>query len=299
MSNNITLFTEEIALLDEVYKRASLTSILDGNNELAEMTQYSHEFKIPKIDMDGLGDYSRTDGYAEGSVTLDFETKAPNYDRGRVFKVNEMDNIETVRLAFGRLSGEFIRTKAVPELDAFRFAKYASYAPNSNKVAANLSDGAGWVSAISTATVALDEGEVPIEGRHLFLTSAGATAINNLDTTKSRAILERFADFTIVPQARFYSAIDLKKGKVYTPTGASDPVDETAGGYAKASGAKDINFLVVTNGSQIQYLKNVVNKIIDPMTNQDDDQWKFFYHLYGICEAYNNKKSGIYLHTKA
>lgn len=290
MSNSITLFTEEIALLDEVYKRASLTGILDGNNDLASMTQYSHEFKIPKMDMDGLGDYSRTSGYVEGSVTLDFETKAPNYDRGRVFKVNEMDDIETVRLAFGRLSGEFIRTKAVPELDAFRFAKYASYAPGSNKDTGTLSSGADWVGAISAAIVTQDDEEVPVEGRNLFLTSTGATAINNLDLTTSRAILDRFASVTVVPQPRFYSAIELLDGS---------SVGETAGGFAKADGGKDINFLIVTNGCQIQYLKNVVNKIIDPMTNQDDDQWKFFYHLYGICEAYNNKKNGIYLHTKA
>ena len=299
MPNNITLFTEEIALLDEVYKRASLTAVLDGNSDLAAMTQYSHEFKIPKLNMDGLGDYSRTDGYAEGSVTLDFETKAPNYDRGRVFKVNDMDDMETVRLAFGRLSGEFIRTKAVPELDAFRFAKYASYAPNTNKVAANLTTGDAWVSALSTATTVMDDEEVPVEGRHLFLTSTGATLVNNLDTTKSRAILDRFADFTVVPQPRFFSAIKMLSGKVYTPEGASDPVDETAGGYEKATGAKDLNFLIVTNGAQIQYMKNVVNKIIDPITNQDDDQWKFFYHLYGITEAYNNKKNGIYVHTAA
>ena len=288
MANNITLFKEYVALLDEVYKRASLTAVLDGNNELATLTQYSHEFLIPKMDMDGLGDYSRTNGYVEGSVTLDFETKAPNYDRGRVFKVNAMDDIETVRIAFGRLSGEFIRTKAVPELDAFRFAQYAVKA--GNKVAANLSTGTDWVDALSTATTVMDDAEVSVEGRHLFLTSTGATIINNLDTTKSRAILDRFADFTIVPQPRFYSAINLLDG---TTTG------EEAGGFAKATAGKNMNFLIVTDGAQIQYLKNVVNKIIDPMTNQEDDQWKFFYHLYGICDAYNNKVNGIYAHTAA
>ena len=297
MANNIELFKEYIDLLDEVYKRASLTSILDGESELAQKVNGAHEFKIPKIEMDGLGDYSRTNGYAEGSVTLDFETKAPNYDRGRVFKVNEMDNVESAGLAFGRLSGEFIRTKAVPELDAFRFAKYASYAPSDNKVAADLSSGADWVDALSKAIVDQDDEEVTVEGRNLFITSTGATAINNLDLTTSRAILDRFANVVVVPQPRFYSAISLKAGKVITVD--DQQVDETAGGYVKASAGKDINFLIVTNGCQIQFMKNVVNKIIDPDTNQEDDQWKFFYHLYGICEAYNNKKNGIYLHTKA
>ena len=183
MANNITLFTEEIALLDEVYKRASLTAVLDGNSDLAAMTQYSHEFKIPKLNMDGLGDYSRTNGYAEGSVTLDFETKAPNYDRGRVFKVNDMDDMETVRLAFGRLSGEFIRTKAVPELDAFRFAKYASYAPNTNKVAANLATGDAWVSALSTATTVMDDDvtfSLPAPVQHLSITLTPQRAVQSL-----------------------------------------------------------------------------------------------------------------------
>ena len=34
---------------------------------------------------------------------------------------------ETAGIAFGRLSGEFIRTRVVPELDAFRLAQYASF----------------------------------------------------------------------------------------------------------------------------------------------------------------------------
>ena len=31
-------------------------------------------------------------------------------------------------MAFGTLAGEFIRTKVVPEVDAYRFSKYASTA---------------------------------------------------------------------------------------------------------------------------------------------------------------------------
>ena len=49
-----------------------------------------------------------------------------NYDRGRKFSVDAMDNEETAGLAFGKLASEFIRTKAVPEMDAVRFASYAA-----------------------------------------------------------------------------------------------------------------------------------------------------------------------------
>ena len=49
-----------------------------------------------------------------------------NFDRGRMFTVDNMDNAETAGLAFGRLASEFIRTKVAPEVDAFRFASYGA-----------------------------------------------------------------------------------------------------------------------------------------------------------------------------
>ena len=39
-----------------------------------------------------------------------------------------MDNMETIDTAFGQLAGEFIRTKVVAEIDAYRMAKLASKA---------------------------------------------------------------------------------------------------------------------------------------------------------------------------
>ena len=118
MANAITKFKNYIDLLDEVYKNASLTSVLDGDQSLVRAGANANEIVIPKISMDGLGDYSRNGGYVGGSVTLTNETVAFNYDRGRSFSVDAMDDEETAGVAFGRLSSEFIRTKTVPEMDA-------------------------------------------------------------------------------------------------------------------------------------------------------------------------------------
>ena len=114
-----------VPILDEIYKLASLTAKLDGNPEWARTGANANELIIPKLSMQGLGDYSRNGGYVSGDVTLTNETVNCNFDRGRMFTVDYMDNLETAGIAFGRLAGEFIRTKVVPELDAFRFAKYA------------------------------------------------------------------------------------------------------------------------------------------------------------------------------
>ena len=141
MANAITLFKKYTDLLDEVYQYASVSSVLDGDNRLVRMGANTNEIVIPKMSMDGLADYSRASGYVAGDVTLTNETVTFNYDRGRSFTVDAMDNEETAGVAFGQLSAEFIRTKAAPEIDAFRFATYAGISGISSAAAAAITTG--------------------------------------------------------------------------------------------------------------------------------------------------------------
>lgn len=290
MPNAITLAKTFIPVLDKVYKLASLTAKLDGAAELARQGANANEMIIPKLSMQGLGDYSRNGGYVNGDVTLTNETVACNFDRGRMFNVDVMDDIETAGIAFGQLAGEFIRTKVVPELDAFRFASYAGI-EGISKVAAGaaLADGAAVIAALRTATTKMDEDEVPYEDRHLFITPTLHGMVQDLDTNKSKEVLGRFASVTLVPQTRFYTAIDQKSG------GSG----EEAGGYAKADGAKNINFMVIHKPAVIQFEKHVAPKIITPEQNQTADGYKFGYRNVGIADAYENKLAGIYLHHAA
>lgn len=302
MANSIALAKQFVAMLDEVYKVASLTSDLDGAAELVRAGANANELIIPKLDMSGLGDYSRNSGYVDGDVTLTNETVQCNFDRGRMFTVDNMDNQETANIAFGRLAGEFIRTKVVPELDAFRFAKYAG-TTDISKVAtgATLSDGAAVIAALRAAITKMDEDEVPTEQRYLYITPTLHGLVQDMDTTKSREVLTRFAKVVDVPQSRFYTAIAQKSGKIIT-TGQGDgasTVDETAGGYTKATDAKDINFMVIHKPAVIQFQKHVAPKFISPDQNQTADAWKYGYRNVGIADAYENKVAGIYLHHKA
>lgn len=291
MANAITKFKKYIDQLDEVYQLASLTSVLDSPRELARQGANANEIIIPKISMDGLADYSRNGGYVSGDVTLTNETVTFNYDRGRSFTVDAMDNEETAGVAFGRLAAEFLRTKVVPELDAFRFATIAGTTGISKVAAgATLENGAAVIAALRAATTAMDEAEVPYEDRYLFITPTLDGYIQDMDTTKSKEVVSRFARKVLVPQTRFYTAIDLKDG---TTSG------EEAGGFAKATTGKDINFLAIHKPAIMQYSKHTVNKVISPDLNQTSDGWKFFYRSYGLEDVYENKVSGIYLHHKA
>ena len=287
MPNNIEKFKKYVPLLDEVYKQAALTSVLDSDAELAQAGANANEIIIPKIDMDGLGAYDRNSGYTNGDATLTNETVRFNYERGRMFSIDSMDDEETAGLAYGKLAGEFIRTKVAPEGDAFRFAKYSEKAGTKKEEA--LANGKAVVDALRTAVTAMDEAEVSYENRFLFITPTLKGMIEDLDTTKSREVLAKFAGIVEVPQTRFYTAIDLLSGKD----------SENKGGYKKNANGKELNFLIVEKSAILQYNKHIAPKVVSPEQNQNADAWKFGYRKYGLADVYENKTAGVYVSHKA
>ena len=337
--NNISLFKKYVDLLDEVYKAGSCTNILDGSTALVRAGANANEIVIPKISTEGLADYSRNGGYVSRNTAFTNETVAFNYDRGGKFSVDAMDNEETAGLAFGSLAADFVRTQTVPELDAFRFATYASE-PMISSASGTLASGEAVLAALVSAQNTLDEDEVSPEGRYLFITPTLYNLAQNVDTYKSKAVFDGFAGVSKVPQSRFYTAIDMldgtsegetaggyrkgtdhyevtksepddwsanyanyytKSGSGYTAvTGGSAPSWAAETYYAKtASAGKDINFMIIEKSAVIQYPKHTVNKVISPEENQFSDSWMFFFRAYGLAAIYENRVAGIYLHHKA
>lgn len=284
MANTIALRKAYSTMLDEVYKLSSLTSVLDGPNDLVKEGVNANEILIPKMSMQGLANYNKQTGYVAGDVTLEYETKKCSYDRGRMFTIDAMDNIESAGVAFGRLSGVFLRTQVVPELDAYRLASYAQI-PGITTVPADLSDGKQALAALRAARGQIENSEADISTCYLFINPVIHGMIDDLDTTASKKAIEGFAGIIKVPQGRFYSKIDL----------AADG----AGGYTKNASGKNINFMIIDKQAVLQYQKHVVPKIITPEANQDADAWKFGYRTMGIAEYFDNKKDGIYVHTVA
>lgn len=276
MPNNIALRKQYSTLLDEVYKLASLTSILDGPNNLVKEGANANEILIPKMDMSGLANYDKNTGYADGTVNLEYETKKCDYDRGRMFVVDSMDNQESAGIAFGQLSGEFLRTKVVPELDSYRLAKYAGFA--GGKANAVLADGKAGIAALRVAKTAIKNAEAKTETCILYISVGLKGAIEDLDTTASKKVLEGWAGVVEVPDSRF-----------------NDKVTLTDNGYTAAG--NPINFLIVDKNAVIQHQKHTVGKIITPEQNQTADAWKFGYRTVGMAEAKDNKLNAIYVHT--
>ena len=144
--NNIELSTVYLPLLDEKYQVECKTSILDGDETTVRKAK-NGEIKIAKLDMDGLGDFSRNSGYTHGSTSFTWETVKYDRERSQDLRIDRLDNDESIEAPFAKLAGEFMRTKVAPETDAARIAKLCGTTGISKK-SENLTTGAQVVSAL-------------------------------------------------------------------------------------------------------------------------------------------------------
>lgn len=288
MANSIEYAKKFVPVIDRIYKLGSYTSGLDSKTEL-DFTGVN-EVKILKITTTGLGDYSRTNGYPKGDITVSWETIKLEEERGKELSIDRMDNEETLGMAFGEVTSQFIKNYVNPELDAYRFAKYAS------TPGVLTTDGAALtkdtiIPALDAAILEMDNKEVPAENRVLYMSTnlrpIFAQAVNR-SYGSDKAISNVVDSYNGIPiiyvvPTRFYTGITLNSG-------------ETAFGYAKDEAAKDINFMLVYKPAVMQAVKFAMPKVFTPDENQEKDMWKFQLRIYHDAYIYENKAAGVYVH---
>lgn len=285
MANSIAYAEKFVPVIDGLYKKASLTSPLDATTKL-DFTG-TNTVKVLKVATTGLGDYSRNTGFPEGDVNVTWEALQLTEERGKEMSIDRMDDEETLGQAFGMAMSEFIRLHVAPEVDAYRFYKYAT-ADGIGSATGALADGEAVLKAIDAASAALDANEAP-EKRILYVSSAikpllmGAVARQFGSDGNVSRVLTQYNDMPIVyvPQSRFNTGITLNDG--------------SAGWGFTANGAA-INFLMVCPDSVMQATKMALPKVFTPDENQSKDAWKFQYRLYHDAMVYENKAGGIYVH---
>ena len=292
MPNTFTLAQAFLPLLDEVYKVSSRTAVLDAMANRLRFVN-ANTVQIFTTAMDGLADYNRNTGFVDGDVTGEWKNYVLEQDRGRSFMVDDMDDEETIRMAFGTLVSEFIRTRVVPEVDAYTFAKIAG-TEGILSASADITGSSDIAKMIDEADGALSEEEGPTEGRILFISEKAYSALVS-GTARNIANGEGKIDNGItnyngktiirVPQNRFNTAINM--------------ASSGTGGFTPATDGYGINFLLMHPTAVSKVVKHVKPRIFSPDTNQKADAWKFDYRVYHDTFVMENKKKGIYLHRAA
>lgn len=296
MANSIELIQKYVPLLDAKYAAESKSSVLDVQSDLIRETANAKSVLIPKMVLQGLGNYDRASGFIKGNVTLEWVTHTFTQDRGRTFMIDAMDNEETAMVAFASLSGEFIRTQVAPELDAYRFSTYSAKAGNSVEEALTKDN---VITAIDTAIGTLDDAEVPETDRVLFVSVSTYNLMKNstelakrFDVQASNSNVDRrietFDGMQVVkvPSTRFKTAYVFNDGKT---------AGQENGGFTPDINAKAINFMLVSKSAVVQIVKLALPRVFTPEVNQEAHAWKFDYRLYHDAWVLDNKKDGIYV----
>lgn len=295
--------------LDTVLALESKTNVLVNGDKFIDLDfKEAGYVKVMSILMDGLSDYYRVnnglgsanngystypsnDGYKIGNVEATWELFKLDYDRGKQFRVDNMDNEETAGKTIGALLTEFLRTRVVPEIDAVRFSKMVAKTSTTlgNRVVENISDNA-IIGKFNTAYKWLAEHEVPAEDQVIFVSNEVMLQIRNtteLYKRLSQAEYKGDVTFTIetyegrpiieVPDNRFFSNV---------VTGAN--------GYYAGDGSKLINFIVCSKKCVVPVVKLEKSKIWTPEQVQDFDGYKVNFRLYHDVLVPKNKIAGVY-----
>ena len=112
-----------VRALAAITARRAVSGCLNSPRRMAHAGRNAKETMIPKIEITGLGDYTRNVGYKTGSIAYEFETMTFNYDRGIRLLADVMDVEEAGVLdCFVEAGSELQREQVAPEADAFCFA---------------------------------------------------------------------------------------------------------------------------------------------------------------------------------
>lgn len=298
-----TIFQQQ---LDKIAVQEAVTGWMDAN---AGQVKYNggSEVKIPKMALQGMGDYDIDNGYQQGAVTLTYQTREMTQDRGRLFNLDprEVDETNFVATA-GNVMGEFQRTFVIPEIDAYRLSKVASDAITANKagmIEYGYTPGATGTSSLRKLKEAIKA--VRDMGYN------GPLVCHATETFKMELELEMAKQLTaitfskggiqtqvpgvdtvpIIPTAsnRMYTAITIYDGKT---TG------QEAGGYVKGTTAKDMNFILMARQVPIAITKLDTLRIFDPLTNQGKNAWQLDYRRFHDLWTLDNKINGVFVNIK-
>ena len=247
------------------------------------------EIKIPKLDMQGLGDYSRSEGYAPGTVSLEYETRTMTQDRGRQFMLDSMDVNESNFVAnASNVMSTFQANYVVPEIDAYRYSKIASLLIEETKNNVVLATGGN---AITKANI-LDLLDADIEAIQdvvgdipliITMSTPCRTFLNNAIDKKLDA--NTFTNGKINTKVSMYNNIPIigvpssrMKTKYTFRDGRTS--GQEVGGFVAADDAKNINWLITPVKAPIAVSKTDKVRIFDPNVYQGADAWSLDYRKY-------------------
>ena len=271
--NEISYASKWAGELDKMYVQKSATGFL-ADNVLRAKFVGARTVVIPDIDFEGLVDYDRDGGFSGSSMSVSNETHQLKMDRARSISIDREDLDETgIANLAGQVLGEFVRTKVVPETDAYVISELTKKAI-ANSQTVEWSDETPY-KLFSDIVARVQDAAGYDEELVCFVDKTAYHALKNSD------------EFT-----RHIEVSDFKQGDINLKVKSVDGADENnmTGGFKAAEGASDVHMLILPKKAASLVKKTEKLRVFSPEQNPEADAYKFDYRIYYDLLV---KKSGI------
>lgn len=294
--------------LDKALVQEAQTSFF-ADNALRSKFVGARTVLIPDVDMQGLGNYDRDDGFVTGVLTVSSESYTMAMDRGRSFQLDREDNDETgIANLAGQVMGEFVRTRVVPELDAYVLSKLATLATTKSQTVTGtvasqiykmITEAINKVQAVagySEPLVCFVDSTV----WGALMNTTEVTRQINVGEFKKGSVntkVKYLNDVPIIPVSddRMKTAYTFYDG--VTDDSGSSGADQTVGGFVPATGAKKIGILVLPRRAASLVKKSERIRTFTPEQNQKADAYLFQYRIYYDLFVKTSLTRTVYTYT--
>lgn len=293
--NNIETAQKYASALDTLVTQKAVTGFF-ADNVMGAMFVGAKTVQIPSMEFEGLGNYDKDNGFPQGKITVSHELFELGMDRAKGMQLDRMDMDETgVANLAGTTLKEYVRTKVVPEMDAYNLSKLAGVA-----------SAQGNEKAFTAATVykTFTELENGIQGTAgfdeelvCFVDPIAYAALMNSDELKHSITVSDFKQGDINLKVKTLNGVAIipvaadRMKTAYEFGEDGFKVDEDA--------AKNLNMLMLPKSAASLVKKTEKLRVISPDNNQDADAYLFQYRVYYDIFVKKSRKAHIYCATSA
>ncbi len=282
---NATRYSDE---LDRMFEQKSAVGFF-ADNALATKFVGAKTVIIPDIDFYGLTNYDRDTGFSRGAITVSNTSYTMKMDRARSLQIDREDMSETgIANLAGKILGEYVRTKVVPECDAYVLSKLSSLAvARSNVIEGDVTKPYEALCRLISevqAVVGYDEELVAFIDSYMFAALQNSTEISKMITVSDfkqgnvDLKVKSINGVAIIPVV----SERMKTGYEFSDTGI--------GGFTPADSTRETYMMVCPKRGAHLVKKTEKMRIFTPEQNLDADAYKFDYRIYYDVFV---KKSGL------
>jgi hypothetical protein len=288
--NTIATAQHYSAELDKAFEQKAVTGFF-ADNVLRAKFVGAKTVIIPSLDFVGLTDYDRDNGFTNGAVTIAHESHSLTMDRARSLQIDREDLDETgISELAGKVLGEYVRTKVVPECDAYVLSALA-------KIADTAGQTESWNEAkpydvFTKMMLSAQDNAGYDEELVCFVDKVAYGALmNSPEFTRSLTV----SDFK---QGGVDTKVKSINGVAIIPV-ASERMNTgfTFGANGFTPNGKAVHMLVLPKKAASLVKKSEKLRVFTPEQNLGADAYKFDYRIYYDVIVKNSAKNTIYVST--